>query len=151
MPTNADDVLIASLKQMVNYCKEIQELLKNDTDHFSKAEISAIEESNHHKTHLLDNLSHLLNELSSHTLKHKSGNFLEAIEQAGANMNEAARSELKAHIQELKLHLAACYESLIINSKVIYTNIHQLKALWDKLLNCRSEINVVYDNRGATT
>lgn len=150
MLTNSDHILLASLKQMVKYCKEIKELLKNDSEHFSKAEISAIEESNQHKSFLLERFSHLLNELSSHTLKNNAGNLLEALEQAAADLDNKSQREFNLYLDELKTHLADCYESLIINSKVVYTNINQLKALWDKLLCCRSEINLVYDNRGVT-
>ncbi len=59
------DTIVLSLKKMVGYCIEMQELLKKDAAHFAMNEVSVLEENNKRKAEVIEKLSIAVKELNA--------------------------------------------------------------------------------------
>lgn len=145
-----DSTLIIALKQMIKYCQEIRELLKNDKDYFTKNKLSNLEESNKKKIELIDELNFLADDISISRLQDQTGGFLQKIENDATNLDPQAKSELMATINELKAEISECYKFIVSNSNIVFANIQVLKDIWDKLLSCKTGIDYIYDHTGTT-
>lgn len=150
MEKSVSDALVLSLKKMISYCKNMHELLINDTKHFSKNALDHVDTSNAKKAELIDQLSTMVYELNGNNLSGQSGDFLSNIEKIKDKMDTTIRQELDFLVNELKTEIAECNRYIIINSRIVVTNIQQLKVTFDKILACKPAMDCVYDHTGNT-
>ena len=142
---NTDGSGHKSLKKMVNYCHDIKVLLKNDTEHFSNNDISKIEVSNKSKMELIDKLNLLTHELDGYYLNNQAGSILERIEKESGD-----KGDVQNTLAELKTEIANCYQYIMTNSSIVFSNLHHLKRIWDNLLAASPNMDCVYDQSGNT-
>jgi len=138
-----DSALLTSLKEMLHCCKEIQLLLHKDKDCFSHHQLNLIDLSNQKKVELLNKLNILVNDL--HT-NEKASDLWSKIAKNHQEFIPVEDVELQQLMQELKSEILTCYKYIGVNSHIVFTNLQQLKEIWDKLLACKS--NDIYDNKG---
>jgi hypothetical protein len=141
-PSTAD--VIVTLKQMIKLCNEVQELLLNDKNRFSQNKLEDMAESNLAKTKLLENLNLLTHELQSSTSRTNNNQLFEGLLK---HKEFATHPEICTLSKELSHAVAKCYQELLINSKIIYTNLCQYKQLWNTLLGSKNT-DLVYENKG---
>lgn len=137
MQTSAH-ILLSPLKQLVKYCQELQHLLQLDTDYFATHDLPQIEEANKNKITVIEQMNSLLQTLPSHELK--------SILSTAAIPHE--KNTLQNTLNELKLEIQKCYQSMAVNNQIIYANIKNLKNVWDQILACQKTSNGVYDETG---
>ncbi len=133
MPNNMDSAFLSAIKEMLRCCKEIQLLLRNDKDYFSKNQLTHVDNSNQKKAELLHQLNSLTTQLSS---DHQSASMWNKLQQTQQDL-----------LQELKTEILACYQYLMVNSGIVFANLQQLKDIWDKLLACKPK-EPIYDRNG---
>ncbi len=138
MLSHNDSSLQPLLKEMLQCCQDIQEILKNDKDYFIKNDLASIEKSNIKKKELLEKLNFLSVNMNS---RDQSKDLFERVA-------SAAQQEVTSLAEKLKIEIAACYKSIIINSTIVFSNLQQLKEIWDKLASYNSNNNCVYDGKG---
>ena len=138
--------ILSSFKEMIKCCQEIQTLLSNDLSHFSKNEYVSIEENNKKKFDLLNKLNSLAVEINTRHADGSPANFLEKLAQDPNYSTPTAQHEINHILQELKSEIEKCYKHVMTNSDVVFSNIQQLKYIWDQLLS-KSD-NHVYDRIG---
>jgi len=154
MSMQSDQTLVVSLKQMVQYCHSIQQSLELDQEYFRKNDMARISKSTEDKAQLIERMTNLTNDLKS-DLKYmgpanKSGDILAALENYSARPDTREKREINTLVRELKSVIEKCHQYLLTNSKVVYTNMSNLKNTWDKLLACQSDSNCLYDHKGNT-
>lgn len=139
-----------SLRDMIQYCIGIQNLLTSDVDHLSKNAINDIKANNSKKEILIENLNQLTNKLDAIVPSSATGNPLDKILELAKTYDAASRKEIQQLIDTLKSETAKAYESLAINSSILTSHIHSTKTLWDNLLSCQPSASCVYDSKGNT-
>lgn len=144
MLSTSDNTLFLTLKQMVRCCQDIQALLEADKDHFIQNHLTLIEESNKKKSELIVKLDVLANELNG---RHPDG-LMKRIGQNKTDLTSAGHDELASVVEELKAEVNKCYKYISINSNIVFTNLQQLKEMWDKIVVCKP--GDVYDHTGST-
>jgi flagellar biosynthesis/type III secretory pathway chaperone len=150
MSQRSDQEVIATLKQMLQFCHSIQVSLQGDLDHFSKNEMEKIGPSNDLKMQLLTRLSKLTQELKELLPEGTSADMIATLETYSAKSDTREKQEMNRLVRDLKLQIEKCYQYLLTNSKVVYTNLSHLNNIWDKLLASKSESQSLYDHRGCT-
>ena len=137
-----DGALLASLRQMLDCCKEIQNLLQHDKEYFTENQLDKVNESNQKKAALLDKLNLLAVEVNS------KKQLTTLFNDAAQEVNQP-QSELRTLVSELKEEISNCYKYVVVNSGIVFANLQQLKNIWDKMLACKSSDTCVYDNKGS--
>lgn len=118
-----------SLQQMLECCRKMQELLKNDVELFGSNNLALIEESNTIKAELLSKLNSLA---------------------AGTKINtDNIADESSSLLAELRSEVMTCYKYITTNSNIVFYQMQQIKEIWDKLATRKSE-NYTYDQNGNT-
>ncbi len=135
------NLLCATLKEMLNDCKQVYVLLKNDGSFFSKNEFDSIENSNIQKMAFIGNLTNALNKLQT---TYPTG-FLKKIKESTSN--SPVENEIRELSDQLHKEIVNCYKYIEVNSSIIYTNLKMLKDIWDKVIKLQSDTNV-YDVSG---
>ena len=146
MVSNKDGSLLALLKEMLKCCNDVQEALRNDKNFFVKNDIASIEKSNFKKTELLEKLNFLSSKINS---QDSAKTFFNKIEQEVEKSAPEAQEELTSLAEKLKAEVTACYNCIMINSTIVFSNLQQIKGLWDKFASCNLSNNCVYDRKGA--
>lgn len=131
MLSNSMDEMAPSLKKMIDYCHEINDLLRLDITYFSEDNLTSIENNNKKKSELLNELNALA--LSLH------------------NCNLESRPELVDSLSQLKVEITHCFRSMVINNNIVNANLNQLKEIWDKLLAHKEASSNLYDKHGSTS
>lgn len=138
MRSESTESTFDALKKMLSHCQSIKELLKNDKSLFIKNDFPSLNQSNQKKSELIEQLNHLALSFNQH--------FLPSYKMNAANFSHGEEFELI--INELKTEITHCYSYIMINSNIVFANMQQLKAIWDKLMVCKSELDTVYDKSG---
>lgn len=146
MQNKSVDALIASVKQMVNYCQEVHHLLMNDENHFQKQDLSSLDQSNKKKEELLDKLNSLTSGFAQDGLMSQAGGLLDNIEHTDIDVNK--KQELRQIIADLKAEISNCYEYVISNTHIISANLQFIQSIRQGLLSFTTEMESVYDNTG---
>jgi hypothetical protein len=128
---NTTDTTILVVKQMVNYCQEIQKLLAGDQTLLINNDLNALIASNKQKADLLEQLT-----LQKNALK-QSGHTA---------LNDPT---LSTKLNQLKNELSTCYQFTVTNYQVIYANLTHLKNIWDQVLATQEKANCTYDHTGS--
>lgn len=140
--------ILSALKDMIVYCRNMQSLLVKDQDSFSHNDMTSLNESNEQKTNVIYKLSALVNEITMHASPNQ--HLLENLETQAMSFSPNARTEFFTLVDELKSEIAKCYKSMITNSHVVFSNLHQLKTVWDQLSTHKPNMECVYDHKGVT-
>jgi predicted nucleic acid-binding Zn-ribbon protein len=143
--------LVATLKQIIQYSKQLHLLLQQDRQFFAKDDIHKINESNQKKEELLNKIS----QLSAHLTKEKgstnsSHHLIALITEKAAQYPAAAQAELTALTKELENEIVHCYQHMATNNNVIYATMQHLKKFWDGVLAKKNDLECVYDHTGHT-
>jgi flagellar biosynthesis/type III secretory pathway chaperone len=151
MSLRTDQTLAASLKQMLEYCHAMQTYLKSDQEYFSKNDLEKINNSNNEKAQLISRMSVTAQELKAIMApKDSSISIMAALEVYAAKPDTSEKREIQTLVRQLKPEIDKCYQSLLINSKVVNSNLSFLKNIWDRLLSLTSDGNTLYDHKGTT-
>ena len=137
MTTNKDQSVILVLNKMIQCCEKVRELLKSDKEYFAKNNFSTLTESNKNKMAILNQLNTLTNE------------FLEIKQTYVAEMNPADKTIVQTKLDYLKQEVLDCYKCISTNSSVVFTNLQQLKNVWDTVLAYKENNNNLYDGKGS--
>lgn len=154
MQTSWDDVIVFSLRNMLNCCREIRDLLLKDQRNFVRPDLSAIEaivESNKKKTELLNKLDLLAANINQRELDTQPSRFLEKLEQDMQSLDQRRREEIRTIVKDLRIELKACDNSIAKNMDMILANLNQFKSIWDTLLAYKSQNDCTYDRMGERT
>lgn len=122
--------VVDSLKEMIQHCKNIQILLETDRNHFSNNDLKSLEESNVKKAELINQLNQLVTQVDTHEIKSKT--------------------DIDSIINQLKTEVNQCYKLLAVNNNIVFTNMQQLKEIWDKLAVQQRTAESIYDHNGCT-
>lgn len=139
---------ISSLKEMLRLCQDLQKLLKEDKNHFSNSDLTLLTESNQKKTIALEQLNSLIKELSDNN---SSKGLLPQIDKTTTSQFNSIEQKEKINlINELKLEITKCNQSIASNKHIIFNGLQFIKNLWDRLMACRKDTVCTYDHRGNT-
>lgn len=149
MPIQSSETLVISIKKMIQYCRDIQDLINTDKNHFSTNSISHLNDSNVNKIGLIEKLTDLIKETHANASpENQTDNLFETIQKSTESLNIAAKHEINILLAELKSVIVNAYQGITVNSQVISANTQQLKTVWDKIRDCQSEVEYVYDHKG---
>lgn len=149
MPIQSRETLVTSIKKMNQYCRDIQDLINTDKNHFSTNSVGHLNASNVNKIELIEKLTDLIKETHGNALpENQTDNLFETIQKSAESLGDAAKHEINTLLAELKSVIVNAYQGITINSQVISASTQQLKNVWDKIRDCQSEIEYVYDNKG---
>lgn len=149
MSSTWDEAVLSALKNMITCCRDIQGFLVKDQMEFGQNNLAVIEESNRKKVELLEKLNFLIENISRHCFTHKQGNFIKKIEHDLIHQLDAEKQkELRLVVQELQFELNKCYNNIIKNIDLVFSNIKQFKEIWDKLLAGKLQMESTYDRMG---
>src|SRR4051812_34743896 len=90
------------LKVMLRQCKSVHALLQQDKDYFIKNAIDSIADSNQQKLALVHNLTILAEQLMTLQKRYPGKNFLTALEEEIASLDQKAQIEYYQLVDELK-------------------------------------------------
>lgn len=124
--------LMHLLKDMSIRCQDIRELLSLDKLYFSNNNLNGLEESNIKKVDAINQLSILAQELKSNV-----------------DIDKLTSPELQNSVANLKSEIAACYDLIVTNNDIVFTNMQQLKEIWDRVVQ-QTSTDTVYDHTGST-
>ena len=145
-----ENPLHVSLKKMVAQCQEMQKLLDHDIQSFSKNDLTTVAESNKRKTAIIGQLNAVMQEINFIRMKYDASSVNDIIEKVTLRTDTKLREQMQGTLQTLKNELSKAYKSLLTNSNIVFTNMQQLKDIWDQLLLCSNEMSCVYDQSGNT-
>lgn len=141
-----DGALLSSVRQMLDCCREIQNLLQHDKEYFTENQLDKVNESNQRKAELLDKLNLLAVEVNSK--KQLTSLFNDTLQDVNQPLS-GTQSELRTLVGELREEISNCYKYVVINSGIVFANLQQLKNIWDRMLACKTDDTCVYDNKGS--
>lgn len=144
-----DLTFLPSLKQMVIYCRDLQQLLDNDKSNFAENQFSLIEESNKQKSALIEQITTLTNNIN-HALKNYTGSLFEKVTQAMENADNSKQQEISEQLEALKTEISQCYKKIVINNSIALSGMQFLKDIWDRLLSIDKINDCTYDHLGNT-
>ncbi len=133
------DSLFHSLQQVLNYFKELHQLLQQDRTYFSEHNVAGIESSNVNKSNLLNQLNPLIQQIRTD----ENSTLLTSIK--NSNRDATSKNKLQQLVEEIQKEVTDCYQFLAVNNNIVYTNLNQLSALWKKILSYEEEVKYVYD------
>lgn len=142
-----NNTFMSAIQRMLSYCKDIQALLQQDRDSFKANDINVLNDSNEKKSIVIGKLTALVNEMQDVSHSNQSGNLFAKIEKQATDLNQTETIKL---VNELKLQISNCYQSIATNNQIVSANIHQFKQLADKLLSLKADMACVYDHKGET-
>jgi hypothetical protein len=119
------------LLDIISGCRELNQILLNDTVSFTKDDLDTIESNNRKKNIVLNEIN-----LLSQSLKNNQLN---------------SDNELRDLISQMTHEIQDCFKSMVINNNIINNNMKQLKDIWDKLLENNTEHAHLYDKNGVTS
>jgi flagellar biosynthesis/type III secretory pathway chaperone len=141
MVLNDNATLTETLKEMISHCQTMNNLLKNDQEHYIKDEFDVITGSNQKKIACLTQLSGLINELQ---VIYPNG-FVEQITHSGND--RVISDEIKVLIQQLHEEVKHCFHRLSINNELVVSTLQLVQDTWEQLVAAKSESHV-YDKVG---
>lgn len=148
MQTEWNEAELVALRNMIDYCRQIQGLLLNDQQSFSKNNFRTLEESNKKKVDLLEKLNFLIENMNQNFLPNQNNSFMKRIEHDIASLSSEKQKEIRSLIKELRIELGKCYNSIIKNIDIVFSSIKQFKEIWDKLLANKLQTDVTYNRLG---
>lgn len=147
MRVTSSAALITSLKDMVNSCDELYDLMQNDTNLFKERDSDKIISSNERKSLLLNHISAITNEVSMLPTSKPDNDLIQNLELAAVSALPTEQEELHSILDQLKHSLPLCLEQVNINSRIITSTLNMMANLWEKLMNLNDN-NFLYDNKG---
>lgn len=134
MITMASSALAASLRTMIDYCRQISSLLENDSEYFIKNNLNAIENSNAQKMAFMDKLAELTTQIHA--------SCPQGLSTAISEQDVSSQQELTALIEQLRTEIFNCHKHLEVNGSMVFANLQMLKDIWDKLIASKSDDQV---------
>lgn len=147
MRVTSSAALITSLKDMINSCDELYDLMQNDRNLFKNNNHEDILASNEKKSLLLNHIAAVTNEVSMLPTSKPDNDLLENLDLAAVSALPAEQEELHNILDQLKHSLPLCLEQVNVNSRIVASTLDMMAKLWEKLINI-SDNNILYDNKG---
>jgi len=141
MQTN--HVFLPVIKEMLICCREIHDLLKQDSDQFSKDQLVPVEESNNKKMALITKLTTLIGELNTDEQKDLLGTIIQN------KTLPDEQIELRSLAKQLHDEIQNCYKYIVMNSKIVFSNLEMLKDIGDKLTALKTANQETYNETGS--
>jgi hypothetical protein len=137
------DMIVLSLKKMISYCIEMQELLKKDAAHFAMNEVSVLEENNKRKAEVIEKLNIAVKELNT-------SYPIESLQNLLQSKNHTPQHDvLKNALESLRAEIGICNKHLAVNNHIVRSNMEYIKEIWSQVVSFKAELNL-YDNKGLT-
>lgn len=135
----------SSIQEMLQCCRDIQLLLTEDKNIFSQQNLPSLEKSNQQKMELLTKIGALAEYIK---MQHLQNIAVDATSGKEILPASSMSTEIQTLLSDLKAEIALCYKSIMTNSTIVFTNLQQLKEVWDKLLSYNASSDCLYDDKG---
>lgn len=139
-----NELIYQSIQQVIVSIDKLRLLLLADNQHFMANDLEAIKLNNESKSVLLKTLSSQTNQLYNRIPLAQNGSH-QSLTDYIKQLDHHQGKRIQDIIAELHDQLTDGYQKLIVNNRIVTTNIGMINTVWEKLLQFSKQNTDVYE------